>query len=772
VFRTSSVRLAIILISFGDAAIAYGQCPYGWKPSSPVPGADGTLSASTLWDPDGPGPLGSRVVVGGDFWVIGDVTAKNVAMWDGRTWQPFGAGVGAPGFGVGSLAVCNGELIAAGLFSDAGGIPVANIARWDGAQWRPLGSGVSNTVTAMAAYDGSLYVSGEFGFAGGIPVNGNARWDGAAWHAFNGIDGPAEDMVVYQNQLVLAGSFFFPELIDTAEIAAWDGANWHFLVDQLDGSIGALGVHEDALIAGGEFVYLEGVSAQNIARWNGSAWSPLGSGLGGSTTPGMHTWVTSIKSVGSNLYVGGNFATAGGSPAANVAVWSNGAWSGLDGGTDALVDELTLLDGQLLALGRFRQAGGTPAMFASTWDGAHWNRIAPGFGGGRGSTYIGALAVHDGELIAAGTFTSTPDEPAMHIARWNGVRWQALGAGIDGPENSNNSPIIALQSADVQLIVGGHFSEAGGTPAANIAAWDGESWSALGAGLDGSVEALTMYGGSLVAGGAFLTSDGNTLNCIAEWNGTTWAPFGAGFDGHVHHLIVLDGRLYAGGTFTHSGAQVLNRIAIWDGNAWAPLGPGSTSDIRGLTILNERLVAKGRFAVAEGGPLRGVAIWDGNAWHQIGPTPNDNPSGSTMVLGTYRDELIIGGELRDPDFSLVNLQRWDGSQWRSLGGGVSGQSSSSYPISLTTFGDDLIVGGYFTLAGGRAAGCWARWGPLPLAGDINGDSSVDLSDLAILLAHFGTASGALPEQGDTDGDGDIELSDLAALLATFGVACP
>ena len=60
----------------------------------------------------------------------------------------------------------------------------------------------------------------------------------------------------------------------------------------------------------------------------------------------------------------------------------------------------------------------------------------------------------------------------------------------------------------------------------------------------------------------------------------------------------------------------------------------------------------------------------------------------------------------------------------------------------------------------------------PLAGDLNGDGCVTLSDLAQLLAHYGMTSGATWEDGDInpypDGDGDVDLADLAELLAHYG----
>ena len=55
--------------------------------------------------------------------------------------------------------------------------------------------------------------------------------------------------------------------------------------------------------------------------------------------------------------------------------------------------------------------------------------------------------------------------------------------------------------------------------------------------------------------------------------------------------------------------------------------------------------------------------------------------------------------------------------------------------------------------------------------DITGDNQVTLADLAILLANFGTPSGAAFEDGDLDGDGDVDLGDLAVMLSAFGTLC-
>jgi hypothetical protein len=92
------------------------------------------------------------------------------------------------------------------------------------------------------------------------------------------------------------------------------------------------------------------------------------------------------------------------------------------------------------------------------------------------------------------------------------------------------------------------------------------------------------------------------------------------------------------------------------------------------------------------------------------------------------------------------------------GGGVS---------ALTVYSGQLVAGGCFTTAGGLVSAYWARWG---LTGDINGDGVVNLADLLILAAAFGS------EPGDTNwnpacdfnGDGQVDVSDLLMLAENWG----
>jgi len=53
-----------------------------------------------------------------------------------------------------------------------------------------------------------------------------------------------------------------------------------------------------------------------------------------------------------------------------------------------------------------------------------------------------------------------------------------------------------------------------------------------------------------------------------------WAPLGAGMDASVFALTVFEGNLVAGGFFYGAGGVPCSRIARWDGEAWAPVGAG------------------------------------------------------------------------------------------------------------------------------------------------------------------------------------------------------
>ena len=86
------------------------------------------------------------------------------------------------------------------------------------------------------------------------------------------------------------------------------------------------------------------------------------------------------------------------------------------------------------------------------------------------------------------------------------------------------------------------------------------------------------------------------------------------------------------------------------------------------------------------------------------------------------------------------------------------------------YGSAWYVGGDAINDRGQIATSYAVYSPY-LTGDLDGSGTVDVADLARLLANFGR-SGATFTDGDGDCDGDVDLQDLAGLLADFGDSLP
>jgi hypothetical protein len=157
-----------------------------------------------------------------------------------------------------------------------------------------------------------------------------------------------------------------------------------------------------------------------------------------------------------NLYVGGAFATAGGTNASNIAQWNGGGWSALGSGMNATVSALTVAGGTLYAGGFFTTAGGTAANKIAQWNGNSWSALGSGMNNG-----VLALAASGGTLYAGGAFTMAGGTNANYMAQWNGSSWSPLGSGV-------NSNVYALAVPDDTLYAGGRFTTAGGKASSSI----------------------------------------------------------------------------------------------------------------------------------------------------------------------------------------------------------------------------------------------------------------------------------------------------------------
>lgn len=276
-------------------------------------------------------------------------------------------------------------------------------------------------------------------------------------------------------------------------------------------------------------------------------------------------------------------------------------------------------------------------------------------------------------VVLGGEFAAAGDILTRKIVRWNPQtgRWHPLGSGLNG-----NVASLAI-GPDGCLIAGGSFTEAGGQTVANVAAFDGSAWHPLGGGVAGNIAAMkTLADGRLVVTGTFTSAGGVPASNIAVWNGSTWSSLGSGINGRGLALEQLaSGELVVGGMFTTAGGTPCVRIAKWNGLAWSPLGSGGANDV----VMALRVVP-----------------------------------GGDLVAGGYFTS--IGGT------SANAVARWNGSAWSPYSTGLtrSGGVAIAYSLELQDDGR-LLVGGWFTTAGGLPAGGLARWEedrwqPLPASG--------------------------------------------------------
>ena len=810
-------------------------------------GMTGTVNALTTWDPDGDGPLPAQLVAGGSFTTADGVWLGRIARWDGSTWQPFGSGMNISVLalttwdpdGPGPLP---SQLVAGGEFTAAGGVTVNRIARWDGSMWQSLGSGMSNIVRSLTTWDPDgegplaeqLVAGGSFPTAGGVTVNRIARWDGSSWQPFSGgmlshvravttWDPDGEGPL--PAQLVAGGSFITASGVTRNRIARWDGSTWQPFGSGMNNSVLALTTWDPdgpgplpvELVAGGEFGIADGVTVKLIARWNGSVWQPFGSGMS-SLVQAVTTWdPDGTGPLPAQLVAGGSFVIPGGVPVNRVSRWDGSAWQPFGTGTNNSVYALTTWDpdgdgplpAQLVAGGNFNAAGGVPASHVARWDGSTWQPL--------GSGTVGPVITlttwdpdgdgpQNAQLVAGGNFNFAGGVAANRIARWDGSSWQPFGSGM-------SSQVLALTTWDPDgdgplpphLVAGGAFVTAGGATVDRIARWDGSAWQPLDSGMNNLVHALTTWDpdgpgplpAQLVAGGDFSTAGGVTVNRISRWDGSAWQAFDSGMvggdsfnPGSVFAMTTWDPdgpgplpeELVAGGGFTAAGGVPVNFMARWDGSAWQPFDSGvSGGDVlnlpstRALTIWDPdgsgpqpaQLVVGGKFEQA-GSLIAGYLA----LWSTLAPEITQQPDSESFSPGTT---VILSADARNGQpiyqWRKGTLELEDGPA--GSGSVISGALTQTLTITNAQSSDagayDVVV----TNSCGQSVSDQAVLSvtpPPPCGGDANGDNMVDGADLSVLLFLFGQTitPGAA---ADFNGDGVIDGADLSVLLFRFGTAC-
>ncbi|MFN0242902.1 MAG: hypothetical protein ACKVWV_08440 [Planctomycetota bacterium] len=540
----------------------------------------------------------------------------------------------------------------------------------------------------------------------------------------------------------------------TAQCPEWSGG---FELRGTDHTVYALEVLDTGsgprLYAGGAFGTVGGTRSNFVARTDGSAWSAMP----GLTNQGSG-WALALTSFdsgsGAEIFAAGFLVANGQATPAGLAKWDGVAWAPVQPPipTTSIARSFAVFDD---GSGPQLYVGTSNGVFA--WDGASWTTIttAPAF----------ELAVFDDgsgrALYAAGTFTQISGVPANRVAKWNGSTWSALGSGVSGPVGPRIDTLAMHDfGAGARLIAGGRFTSAGGSPANNIAMWDGATWSPLGSGLDGfevRVEAMASYdggdGSALYVGGDFETAGGVPANSLARFDGATWSALGTGivqgitqtayqmYHAPVSALVVHDAgggpRLVVGGAFSSAGGVDAVNLAQWDGTSWSRVveGQGFMDPIRALTVGDDG-TGGGPTVFAGGTDFLGLSPtqlssshvwkWTGASWQSIGALNGgikallffSETPGACARLHAAGSFTEIGG------VAANNIARWNGATWEPLGVGTSG-IVNALAIYDRGSGPELVAAGEFETAGGASAfhiAHWngSSWGPMgSISGPVN-----------------------------------------------------
>jgi hypothetical protein len=859
-FRAVSFFFGLLfaLIASVSAASAGEPCVPEWVPTfGGAPGVDGSFQArirAMVEFDDGSGPA---LYVGGTFVTAGGVEATGIARWDGEAWAAVGEGI-TVGIdfrdGVYALEIFDDgsgpALYAAGKFVEAGGVPANNIARWDGSSWSALGQGLTGDalpsvvpaiVYALEVFDDGggprLYAGGQFTEAGGAPVSRVARWDGKQWAGINAPlgsalssvqalrvfdDGDANALYVGGNFRSCSGGMCINGLL------RWDGAAW--TTPNEDGSsvdVRTITVHDDGagetLYIGGDFSEVSGVSARNVAKWDGASWSALG--------PGLSREVEALigGSVGGErfLYALGEFPLAGTLVVNNVARWDGVNWSAMQGGLvnagfgngGGALAFASLGDGAQSSLfvgGVMRGAGDVDVLSIAEWDGDSWAKLGDGLDGG-----VFALETFNnsgGEtLVVGGEFNSVGSKVLDQIARWDGDVWSAFESGLQTFGSSFVRAIHAFENDGfTTLFAGGRFTDVDASRTDLIIAWDGETWSPLGGGLEGvtpgafvhvyaiaSTDVPSLGGPALFATGDFVRADGEVVNGIARWDGISWSALNGGIDGLEfgrggRALTVFDDgsgpALYMAGDFASVGGVPALGIARWNGEEWSAVGGGleffgGQGRALSLEIFDDgrgpALYVGGLFDRAGGVETTSIARWDGESWSGLDGgvfSPTNVPTVTALAAADASSglgrALFVGGFFSSAGgVEALNIARWSGSEWSSVDAGLAGGLPRVYALQAvggeSEVGPALYVGGRFSASAGgdsflaRLAGCAIE----ACTGDATGDRVVDMKDLNAAVSAFGQTGepGTIP--ADLDGDGTVDFHDLNEILSNFGLNC-
>ena len=687
---------------------------------------------------------------------IGGQTRNYIARLDATTGLADSFDPNANNVVVSIAVQADGKILAGGDFTALtpnGGATVTrnHIARLetDGRPDRTLDlsmvGGPGNVVLATAVQpDGKILIGGDFTTVLGVTRNNIARLntDGTLDTAFN----PNANLEV-----------------DTIAV-------------QADGKI----------LAGGSFISIGGQTRNYIARLDATT------GLADSFDPNANSTVNSIAvQADGKILAGGDFTSIGGQPRNYIARLdaTTGLPDSFDPNANFGVNSIAVqADGKILVGGGFNTIGGQTRNNIARLDPT--TGLADSFDP-NASNYVVSIAIQaDGKILAGGGFTSIGGLTRNYIARLDATT--GLADSFD-PNANNDVRSIAVQ-ADGKILAGGRFHGAnsiGGQTRNNIARLDPTTGLAdsFDPNANSDVDSIAVQAdGKILAGGFFYGANsigGQSRNCFARLTNDTVAQ---------QNLAVTQTTV----TWARGGSSPqFSRVTFEDSTdnvTYTPLGNGTASGsnwtLTGLNLptgQNIYIRARGYY---RSGYLNGSeSIQESVRNAFLGEVPlltsafsrkTHGGAGTFDVpmplTGNVGVECRSGGATNDYQmiFDFANPVTVGSASVTSGTGSVSSFSVSGSEVTVNLTGVTNVQRITVTLSnvnnGTDSIDVPVSMGVL--VGDVNGNATVNASDVGLTKAQVGQAVSGSNFREDVNANGTINTGDVAQVKANVGTSLP
>lgn len=714
---------------------------------------------SALWFDNYPAALAlqedGRIVVGGTF-TTGSVNVQPYLtrlLDDGRPDPTFAPGGGPNGVVYDVLLLDNGEILAAGAFTQYSGQPAGYLVRVfsDGTREPTFAGSANGSVYALARQvDGKILLGGDFTAVNGTPRNRIARLnrDGSLDATFDpaqGFNSSVLDLALgLDGRIVVGGAFSLA-----------NGGPWPYLAqltpsglpvttfrpNVVNSTVYTVAVGADGrILAGGGFTLAAGKTWNRLARLNDDGSPDLSFEPG----TGFDNLVEELLvQPDGNLVVAGDFTTVDG-VSRPYLTRLQGLSSSTGGEIEFAEANYMVSEAQPNVVLTLRRRGNTSAAVAVDYattsitadpgDYAAVNKATVVFGV-RDTTRTITIPIHGDTTVEDDeTFTVTLSNPTggaelgsrrsatITLVNDDESTQEGFPQGVYGGRSNGSVQAIAADS-DGSAVIAGEFSIIQGEARLRVARLlaDGtlDPAFAAGASLDAmALAALIQPDHRIVVAGRFTVANGTPRARLARYEAdgtldTSFDPRG-GANSDITELALLPNHsLLIGGAFTTYAGQPATYLArvFEDGSLDTSFKVPLNGGVWGLALdpASGKILIAGDFTQVHGTPRNRVARLHPDGALDPSFDPGSGPNSTVLDLVIQADSsVVVGGAFTAvADVSKPYLARL----------GANGALDATFPSlnpnsQITTLGlarnGRIVVGGYFTAFGGEPRNRLAR----------------------------------------------------------------